>query len=55
MPQMMPLNWLMLMMFFMILFFIIMNLFYFNKTFNLTIIKMNNKNYLNVNNNNWLW
>nr|YP_010554688.1 ATP synthase F0 subunit 8 [Hydropsyche simulata]UYO79321.1 ATP synthase F0 subunit 8 [Hydropsyche simulata] len=54
MPQMMPLNWLMLMMFFMILFFIITNLFYYNKNFN----PSNNKkikNYFNINKTNWQW
>nr|YP_010554675.1 ATP synthase F0 subunit 8 [Hydropsyche rhomboana]UYO79308.1 ATP synthase F0 subunit 8 [Hydropsyche rhomboana] len=33
MPQMMPLNWLMLMLFFTLLFIIFMKLFYFNKNF----------------------
>nr|YP_010554701.1 ATP synthase F0 subunit 8 [Ceratopsyche trifora]UYO79334.1 ATP synthase F0 subunit 8 [Ceratopsyche trifora] len=56
MPQMMPLNWLLLMMFFMSLFFIIMNLFYFNKNFNPLINKNKMKNYLKSDNKyNWLW
>nr|YP_010586267.1 ATP synthase F0 subunit 8 [Ceratopsyche fukienensis]UZZ44029.1 ATP synthase F0 subunit 8 [Ceratopsyche fukienensis] len=55
MPQMMPLNWLMLMMFFMALFFIFMNLFYFNKTFNPSMKKMMKPLLLNSNNNSWLW
>nr|YP_010554740.1 ATP synthase F0 subunit 8 [Ceratopsyche columnata]UYO79386.1 ATP synthase F0 subunit 8 [Ceratopsyche columnata] len=55
MPQMMPLNWLMLMMFFMILFFIITNLFYFNKNFNPSNNKKNLKNYFNTNKTNWQW
>nr|YP_010554649.1 ATP synthase F0 subunit 8 [Hydropsyche formosana]UYO79282.1 ATP synthase F0 subunit 8 [Hydropsyche formosana] len=54
MPQMMPLNWMILMMFFMGLFFIIMNLFYFNKTMSINSSKKSSMNF-NLKNNNWKW
>nr|YP_010554662.1 ATP synthase F0 subunit 8 [Ceratopsyche gautamittra]UYO79295.1 ATP synthase F0 subunit 8 [Ceratopsyche gautamittra] len=55
MPQMMPLNWLLLMMFFMTIFFLIMNLFYFNKIFKPFMNKNSMKNLLNHSKPNWTW